>query len=329
MNELNKSRDFHSIDVFRCLAMLLIVAIHMPFPGIFGMIVISFGKTAVPFFIIASGFFCYRENDEEFSKRLVKQIVKLLIVCIIANVLFCFILFYLSPEMTFVNYLKSMLTPEAVKKFLITNNSPFADHLWFLGSMVYAMLIVLLLVKIKAFNFVSLFSPLLLIVYIAMVFSGKIDFVYCRNALFCTMPYFMFGCLFRKYFDKVNTIPLWILVVATVISIAVSMLELAIHKSTGTIFIGTEFLTLFIFALLLRFKDFGANSIFESIGRRDVFFIYVIHFAFCFFFWIRYEELNPLFQWLAPLIIFLISWIVSEIYYVIKMLVCKIPHNSV
>ena len=60
----------HSIDAWRFIAMFFVVAIHLPFAGTAGQIVITFGKTAVPFFIMASGFFCYRGDDVEFSKRL-------------------------------------------------------------------------------------------------------------------------------------------------------------------------------------------------------------------------------------------------------------------
>lgn len=328
---INQSRNYHSIDVWRFVAMFLVVAIHMPFPEKAGSYVITLGKTAVPFFIVASGFFCYRDDRNEFSHRLVKQIIKLLILSIVCNIFYCIFGFVMSDNIntqsivnSFCSYLKKSLTQYYIKTFLLVNESPFAGHLWFLGSMVYAMVIVLLLVKTKVFDYVCFASLLLLAVYIAMAYSGKINFVYCRNALFCTMPYFMFGCLFRKYSDLVEKISAWKLFVYAAGFCALSVFELLFHKSTGFVFFGTEFLTVVIFALLVKFKNFGKGSLFEVIGRRDTLFVYIVHFALCYYFWINYRSLTSLMKWLAPVLVFLTSIFLAELFICIKLLFKRI-----
>lgn len=78
----------HSIDAWRFNAMFFVVAIHLPFTGTAGQVVITFGKTAVPFFIMASGFSCYRDDDAEFSKRLLRQIVKFIWISVLATLLY-------------------------------------------------------------------------------------------------------------------------------------------------------------------------------------------------------------------------------------------------
>ena len=118
---------------------------------------------------------------------------------------FNFVLFYCKFS-NYIKFIAETFTHSSVKSWILVNESPLAGHLWFLGSMIYAMTIVVIFVKLKIFKYVSLASPLFSLVYILMAYSGKFSFIYCRNSIFCTMPYFMFGCVFRKYENRIKNI---------------------------------------------------------------------------------------------------------------------------
>lgn len=278
------SRAIHSIDTWRFFAMFLVVAVHFPLPGLAGGIAITYAKTAVPFFIIVSGYFCYCADNKQFIRNLSKRIIKMTIFCVLANLFYFLLVFKLSGVSTYTTFKILYMNDNAWKTFWLVNESPFAGHLWFLGSMVYAMILLLLFTLLSIQKPLLWISPLLLSVYIWMSRSGQYDLVYCRNALFCTMPYFMFGCLMRKYDRKIieklgSKIGKIVLTVALILCIIASFLEFWHYQDVGITFISTEILTIVLVLFLLCFRNIGKNSIFEHMGRRDTMFIYIMHFA--------------------------------------------------
>ena len=62
-SELPSTRN-HSIDFMRIVMAFLVVTIHLPFAGKAGNVFITFGKTAVPFFLVICGYMLYRDGFE-------------------------------------------------------------------------------------------------------------------------------------------------------------------------------------------------------------------------------------------------------------------------
>ncbi len=312
----------HSIDAWRFIAMFFVVAIHLPFLETKGQIVITFGKTAVPFFIMASGYFCFRKDDNDFTKRLFRQINKFIWISIISTLFYFIVNSVIIYKCNFTKFIAETFTRSSVKSWILVNESPLAGHLWFLGSMIYAMTIVVIFVKLKIFKYVSLASPLFSLVYILMAYSGKFSFIYCRNSIFCTMPYFMVGCVFRKYENRIKKVPSFILFVFLLILSSTAIAEFFHYKSTGVVFISTEFLVYVIFALLIKYPDFAKNTPVEFLGRRDTLFTYIVHFSICYYFWFRYDSLSNTERNLAPVIVFVLSYCLSEVFLVGGLGVC-------
>ena len=48
-----------SLDAAKAIAAFLVVFIHISFPGMTGRIIKTLARSAVPFFFMVSGFFCY------------------------------------------------------------------------------------------------------------------------------------------------------------------------------------------------------------------------------------------------------------------------------
>ena len=321
-------RSAHSIDVWRLFAAFLVVCVHFPLPGMAGGIAITYAKTAVPFFIIVSGYFCYRDDRKVFAKRLGKQILKMAVLCVFANVLFFGVSYYMSGASSVGVYKVMNFTDTTWKDFWLVNQSPFADHLWFLGSMVYAMLIVLLLVGLHIHNYVFFISPLLLGVYIYMSRSGNYNFLYCRNAVFCTMPYFMYGCLIRRYEEKIiDKINKKIIMGALLIAFVGTFLEFWHYKDVSITFIGPELLVILLVIFLVQNKNLGKGTIFEHIGRRDTLFIYIMHFVLVLYFYDKYASYAPSYIMnFGTVIIFFATLVVAELFQIIKYgayLLCK------
>lgn len=324
-------RSVHSIDTWRFFAAFLVVCVHFPMAGNAGAIAITYAKTAVPFFIIASGYFCYREDRREFARRLIRQIIKLAVYCILANVLFFGISYYLSGVSSLEIYKVMCMKPGAWKDFWLYNESPFAGHLWFLGSMVYAMLIVLLLTELRIHKYVFFLSPLLLGVYIIMARSGKYEFIQCRNALFCTMPYFMYGCLMRRYEDKVvRVLNKRAVAAALLFLIAATFLEYWNYKDINITFIGPELIDIVLVIFLIQNKNIGKNTVFEWFGRRDTLFIYIAHFILVLWFYQKLSSDMPSYLTnFGTVIIFAVTLVSAEVYQACKRLFRQVYQKAV
>ena len=119
----------HSIDAWRFIAMFFVVAIHLPFLETKGQIVITFGKTAVPFFIMASGYFCFRKDDNDFTKRLFRQINKFIWISIISTLFYFIVNSVIIYKCNFTKFIAETFTRSSVKSWILVNESPLAGHL--------------------------------------------------------------------------------------------------------------------------------------------------------------------------------------------------------
>lgn len=69
------------LDLFRFISCILIVLIHCPLPGFLGDAIITFGRYAVPFFLMISGWYLFSADRNVVLKKSRKQlrsIVKLI-----------------------------------------------------------------------------------------------------------------------------------------------------------------------------------------------------------------------------------------------------------
>ena len=269
----------HSIDCFRLIACFLVVNIHFPFPGEMGNILIAYGKTAVPFFLVICGYFLYREDDELFLERIKKQTKKLLILTILANLLFMiFDYIVLAGTGMGWSFPAKYLNATAVMNFILYNESSFAGHLWYLGSLLYALVILYFIAQAKAHKIAMFLSPVLLGIYIYLSKTGPEPFFVYRNAVLVTLPYVMMGCLIRRYEKKILSLKGIVYFITAIILCITNFMEYKIYQTVSIPFFSAELLVYIIVILLLKYPDIGAGTIVEKIGNRYTLTMYIIHF---------------------------------------------------
>lgn len=306
------------IDVFRLIMCFLVVSIHIPFPGEVGDIIITYGKTAVPFFIIVSGYLSYREDSSTFALRLKKQGARLLSLAVWANFLYALVFFLRNGADAF----NSLITEESLYNLIFLNESPFASHLWFLGSLVFAIGIMLLLNKLKVAGKVIYAFPLLLIIYfISWRKDGNMTYMLqYRNAIACTLSYFMAGCVLSKH-------QIWIkqYIKPAVAIISISLLfsavtiEYILCKNTAIPYVSTELLTfgLILFCIVCNreqretrqdSKSVKVSSLsLYALGRNCSLNIYIFHVVFISILRTFLGQENSLLTNVGPIIIFIIT----------------------
>lgn len=281
--EYSPSSRIHSIDVMRIVMAFLVVTIHWPFMGKAGDVFVTFGKTAVPFFLVVCGYFLFREDNAEMMKRLIKQTKRMFIFYVLANVFYAglFALMSWKTEGSLASF-KACFEKKPLMDFLLYNFSPFSEHLWYLGCLLYALLIMLLLNKLKVLKYAMFISPALIAAYVVMAHMGVGEFYQLRNAIFIGLGYTMTGMLIRRYEKKILSVKyLGIILPLLFIACTVAAIYELGHyeQGTGVPFVGCEIMTYVIVLLCLRFPNFGVDTFAEKFGRDCSLPVYILHIA--------------------------------------------------
>lgn len=280
---LKAGTHIHSIDVMRIVMAFLVVVIHVPFAGKAGEVFITYGKTAVPFFLVVCGYFLYRDDNKEMMKRLIKQTKRIFIFFVASNLFYaaCHAVYLRVTEGSF-DGMRECFTAKALTDFALYNLSPFSEHLWYLGSLLYALLIMLLLNKLKVMKYFMFTAPLLVAAYVVLSHLGIGTSVQLRNAVLVGLGYTMMGMLIRRFEKKIldhkAAAPvLWIL---TVICCVTAIVELNGYKQGIAVpFVSCEILIYLIALLCLKYPDFGMGTFAEWLGRECSLTVYIMHMA--------------------------------------------------
>lgn len=289
-----------------------VVCIHSPFEGKIGDIIFCIGKVAVPFFLVVSGYFCYSEEHDVFIKRIKKQAGRIFMISAGTGFLYGY-LYLLGNKLGFIDVgIQTVVTEKSLIDLFVFNESPVAFHLWFLGSLFYALILMLIITKLNIDKFVMYISPILLGIYVYLSYVGKAEYYVYRNALLVTWPYFMMGCLIKRYKDQIqNHIkPLWINVSA-VACLALLIVEYSIRNSVSVPYISAEILVYLIVLVGLNYSDIGKHTKIDRLGSKCTLFIYITHVFVLWLFWYGVFGLKNVNSTIVTLSAFFIPLLVS------------------
>ncbi|MBR3465357.1 MAG: acyltransferase [Clostridiales bacterium] len=317
---LKAGSHIHSIDVMRIVMAFLVVAIHLPFSDKAGDVFITYGKTAVPFFLVICGYFLYRDDSKEMMKRLIKQTKRIFIFYVAANVFYAGLYaIYLKVTEGSFDGMCECFTSKALLDFLLYNFSPFSEHLWYLGSLLYALLIMLLLNKLKIMKFAMFTAPLLVAGYVVLSHLGIGTGIQLRNAILVGLGYTMMGMIIRRFEKKIldhkATAPvLWIVFIICCVT---AIFELNGYKQGIAVpFVSCEILVYVIALLCLKYPDFGAGTFAEWLGRECSLTVYIVHMAVIML--MNMTGNNGFFGKYGAVTVFVITTVIAALYKSIK-----------
>ncbi len=277
----------HGLDFLKAISTFMVVCIHAPFPGIVGTIIIPLTRMAVPLFFMITGYY-YSSTKER--NHVNKQFYKILQLFIGANLLYflwklviiCFKNSSITIELT------KMFSVKSILKFILLNESPFGAHLWYLGAILYVLLIVLLFEK--KWNREKLYPivPFLLVAdlvfgkYSLLLFGQTIPYILVRNFLCVGLPYFLIGDWL--YTHSITIRPgkarMYICVFTFTTLIERTLLGVFSLNAERDHYISTTFLAVFTFLLALQHENVYANkglSVLSSVGAKLSTNIYILH----------------------------------------------------
>lgn len=131
----------HTVDILRLAAAFAVICLHnFSGSGVWaGEQIVALCRFAVPLFFLFSGYFSAGFD----RKRKLRQILRIFLLTILSN------LAYFALDLSRVQggsfmvelHLRELLAPQIWRDFLLFNESPFSSHLWFLGALLYCLLL--------------------------------------------------------------------------------------------------------------------------------------------------------------------------------------------
>lgn len=279
------------LDILKCLCAFMIICIHCPFSGVFGEYFIALTRIAVPIFFIITVFFYISIVNK---KRELLQIRKIVGLMIFSNLLYAFwkSLKAFASGIEVIDYWRSVINIENIIKFIFLNESPFNFHLWYLGAVLYVLIIMYFVRWLHIERILFLVTPLLLVMdlvlgkYSLLILGREFPYLIVRNFLFVGIPYFMIGKFLSMHWKEDGKWIKEIIIIGIFIFSITTLLEryLLVKTELNTTrdhYFSTTFLAIAVFLLFLIEFPHNQNNRLEitaaKIGREYSTGIYVIH----------------------------------------------------
>ena len=302
-----------NIDILKTICAFLIVCIHVPFSGRVGAYFTTLTRIAVPIFFMITGYF-YSDTVARHKEE--QQIKKILYLVVEANMLFLIwnIALNVLRRENIVAYIRSIFTGKNILKFLVLNESSLAGHLWYLGAILYVLIIVSLMDKFDCRKILYYLTPVLLIAdlvfgkYSLLIFHREFPYILVRNFLCVGIPYFCIGNLVRekRWSEKWNEKVLQVLIVVFAITSLAERFVLvnAGLNATRDHYLSTTFLAICLFVYTL--KSNWHNRELAAIGREYSTWLYIVHPIFIAVFSIVVGKLGikSIYRCIAPIVVY-------------------------
>jgi len=327
----------HTIDFMRIVLIFLIVCVHFPFNGFFGIVVKEIAQSAVPLFFMITGFYLYDEDKIKISQKASKQAKHISVLCLWSFIIYLIyrILEIIVFKHSFSLWVKSSFNLKNMFEFIVLNDPPVLSTLWFLFAMLYDLFIISFVCKrihIKKLFF--LIIPICIIrlcigSYSVFVFGVKIDILWTKNFIFAGMLSMLVGFWIASLKDKLcNFFSNKILILLSLFFGITTICEwifiyYARKYNYCDYFISTIFFTTFVFILWIKNPLFIKDNEqlckrLGQIGKKYSLYIYIIHRMVSYITDIFVRKFIPYF-WcyyisVKAIIVFVISFGVSFVY---------------
>ena len=311
-----------NIDILKAICAFLIVCIHIPFPGTIGAYFTALTRIAVPIFFMITGYFYKDTIAAGKEKRQIRKILRLFLISNLVYLVWNCTLYAIRIREGVIGYLSDIFSLKSLLKFMLLNDSPFSGHLWYLGAILYVLVIIYCLDKIHCRKCLYWIAPFLLAVdlilgkYSMVLFHREFPYILVRNFLFVGLPYFCIGCVLRDNFDKIKKhskmMPIGVVIFSITTLLERFILENLQLNTTRDHYISTTFLAIAVFGLMLS-RDTSAHSHCEKmlaeVGRRYSTWIYILHpfFIKVIEFVVEKIGMERVFRYVAPFVIYFVT----------------------
>lgn len=287
---VGKKNEF--MNFLKGLACFGVVFIHVKLPNFVSDGVIqSMFRFAIPLFFMVSGYFCDTSDRETLEKKLPgkwKHILKISIIGCVYYFVFHMLIAVFGDSGGSIEdiiwRIKLFFSPQKLLEWVIFNQDPFVNILWFTFALLYCYLILWVVNHFNWYRKVFWCIPLFLGAHIIMgnlllLFGIELSKLYYRNFLFYGLPFMFLGIWLRRNRERV--LEKVSVKTACVLMAAGTLLSPAEWFVFGRreLFIGSILFVLGGFAYALHKPEAKKNSPITVIGERYSLFIYIVHFS--------------------------------------------------
>lgn len=210
-NQIKSARN-QSMECCKMFASILVVFLHVDFPGTLDGFVKCFSCFAVPVFFAITGYFNYNASQETLARRL-KHNIHLYLIAIFVNLTYGILSTEFGGGST-IAYLRTFLPDlEEISKWFVFHLDPRIGQLWYLSSACLCYVILWVYVRFfgeKAVDYrplyiisACLFSVFLALGVLAPVAGMNIPYPLFRNGYFMGLPLFTLGIFLHEYQDQI------------------------------------------------------------------------------------------------------------------------------
>lgn len=337
-----------SIDILKTICAFLVVCIHIPFPGLGFLTPLT--RIAVPIFFIITGYFYPDSMKKDGGIRQIKRILYLAIQANLIYLLWDCVYAVISRNK---DIFSNIITLNNLLKFVLLNDSPLSGHLWYLGAILYVLIVIFILEKIKLKKILYYMVPILLIGDLilgkySIVFWGReFPYILVRNFLFVGIPYFCIGCMIKESEEvKISRkVLFYMIILFSVTSLVERFILVSINmNATRDHYISTTPLALVVFLFALKKSNSGVKKkrnihnlgeekyqftdILAVIGYKYSTWLYILHpiFITCVGAITKKIGVFGVYSFIAPIVIYITTIIFLVIIDRVKVLITKTYH---
>lgn len=271
---MQKTRSNKPIECFRFIGCVFVLFIHCPFPQPLGLYVSVMGRTAVPYFLLLSGYFSYCDKPIDKAMKKLIETVKIILVagllCIIWNSMNSLILHH-NFFIWFVQY----LTSDTLKNFLLYNRAVFFNSaFYYFFIMIYVYFIYILSCKTNTVRVFYAFIPML--IFFLFYFATVGEWYWGGNWMLLGIPMFYLG-------NYIHSRPQIIALLSgkeiylIFFGIISDLVEISLRFHTGYIYIGSIIIAFSLLCLCINNKDAKCPPLFEYLGTNCSLYIMIFH----------------------------------------------------
>lgn len=307
--------SYNKLNIMRGIACVFVILIHSPLPLPIGEYIISIGRFAVPFFIVASGYFSYYDDAKIAQKKVVKHLKKIgrllafvVILYSISNSIVCYIQYR-----EFYRWIVEAITFDNIIKLVIFNRAVFLCSIaYYLLMLIYVYVIYKHIIDRNLLRLSYKFIPVLLLLNIVINEIIGLEWFYVGNWLLTGLPFFLLGNYLHSLDIRKKIKPyscIGLVIVGVILSVLETVFFGSFYCSLGTVVL---VIGIFLFCIL-NDKTSIFNKLLGDLIRKYSEVLFLIHLA--------VRDLLILFgvitaepSWTSFLIVFLVSVIITSIY---------------
>lgn len=309
-----------ALNVFKGLACILVVFIHITFPGVCGDAVSRIAAVSVPFFFMVSGFFSFESSGE----TLLRRAKKIFYIFVVSAVIY--LLYGLVTNLNEINvWASNIFGIKNIVKFFALNRCLFASHLWFLPALVYVYIIAIIVKRFNLRKLMYFCIPILFIgrmaaLYIIEKYSPT-AFNYADNFALTGLPYFYLGMFLHERTDFfIYRAKKWLVVSFVTFEIVNVFLSIVFNVIVAQPFVALAAGSIFCFGVLN--PEMKCKTL-EFVGDKLSLYVYVIHVLVLWIYRLFFDTSNSVVSWIFPLIVAVSSLLISLLIYKCKVYMGK------